>query len=315
MNITYIGQYLARKARNPTLALIAAVATTSAVPASAAIITTGLTLNFDAGLDNSANGIWESTESLQTHNWQLGSNITLDNDPITGLPGITGAYVFPTSGTNSDSDKATAATYETIVGDPTDAAASFEIWFRPESLTNGDQVLWETGAALDGSSFTIIDGNRLRFTLKNDANNLVVETPITQSTEFIQAVATYDRNNPGTTDTLSLYINGVFDSTDIDTNVNDWAGPDSSGIGGRNGFGTGGDNAGGVSLNFGTFEGEIAIFRFYELALSGEEVEQNFEAIASPILEIPEPSSALGLLVFVSLSGGSIFLQNRKDNQ
>ena len=309
MAILNIKPSLARNATTAFLGISAlALAASAAAPAKAAIITNGLTLNFDAGQDAGGNNIWENTESLQTHNWQLGSNVILDSSPSSALPGITGSYVFPTSGTNSDDDKGIASSYQNIAGNPTNDAASFEIWFRPESLTNGSQVLWESGAGISGSSFTILNGDTLRFTIRDGADSLIAETPLTQSAEFIQAVATYSPESPGT---LSLYINGELEGTDSNSGVLDWSGGAASGIGGHNTF-TGGTGAGGVNLNFGTFEGEISIFRFYELALSGSEVTQNFDAIAASSASVPEPTASLGLFALISLGTTSIVAKKLK---
>ena len=308
MDISYINNCIAKKTGNLALAMMTVAISASALPASAAMITTGFTLNFDAGLDTDGDNVWESTEAVQTHNWQLGDQVSLNSSPITGLSGITGAYKFSASGSNSPDNKATTPSYQGLPGNPTDNSASFEIWFRPESLTN-NQVLWETGGGVDGSSFTILD-EKLRFTMKNGSQNMVIETLISQTSEFIQAVATYDRNNPDT-DTLSLYINGGLVGTDTSNSVNDWAGGNGSGLGGRSITGqTGGSGAQG-NINFGTFQGEIAIFRFYESALSEVQVEQNFKAIANTT-DIPEPSSNLSLLALGSLGGGSIFLRKNK---
>ncbi len=306
MDLSYISDFIVKKNQNLALTIMtAAISTASILPASAAIITTGLTLNFDAGLDINDNNIWENTQTLQTHNWQLGDGVTRNSSPITGFSGITGSYVFPASGSDSSNNKATARSYESIPENPTDNSTSFEIWFRPESLDNGDQVLWETGASVYGSSLTIIDGNKLRFTTKNQSENLVIETLIPQTNEFIQALVTYDINNPDSTDTLSLYINGELVDTETSNGLNNWGGIDGSGLGGFNGVATGGNGAVG-DLNFGNFEGEIAIFRFYELALSESQVEQNFNEIVTST-DINEPSSILGLLGLFCIKGGSIF--------
>ena len=309
MDISYISNCIARKTGNLALAMMTVAISASALPASAAIITTGLTLNYDAGSDTSNNGVWENTGSFTGNNydWQLGSGVTLDTSPITGFSGITGAYEFPASGSNSPDNKATAPSYQGLPGNPTDNSASFEIWFRPESLTN-NQVLWETGGGGNGSSFTIRD-KKLRFTMKNGSQNMVIEKDISETSEFIQAVATYDRGDGDLTDTLRLYINGGLVGTNTSNNVNDWAGGNASGLGGRNGNNgnTGGTGAQG-NLNFNTFEGDIAIFRFYESALSESQVKQNFNAIT----EIPETSSPLSLLALGSLGGGSIFLRKNK---
>jgi hypothetical protein len=311
MKIIHIEQSLAARTANLVLATMAAAAavTTSAIPSNAAVVTTGLTLNFDAGLDTNGNNVWESTESLQSYNWVLGSGITRNPSPVTRLPGIAGAYVFPNSGSDLPIAKATAGSYQGISGNFTNNPVSFEIWFKPESLANGNQVLWETGGGVDGSSFTLRNGNTLRFTMRDNNEYLMLETPIASSSEFIQAVATYDRNNPGSTDTLSLYINGVLSGTITGTGVNDWAGGNASGLGGRNGA-TGGNGAGGVDLNFGTFKGEIALFRLYQSALTKSDVKQNFETIA----EVPEPSSALSLLA-LGLLGVGAAAANRKSSK
>ena len=72
----------------------------------------------------------------------------------------------------------------------------------------------------------------------------MIETPLTLTGEFIQAVVTYDRNNPGSTDTLRLYVNGTEVGTSPVSNsgTDDWDGGDDAGLGGRNGT-TGGSGA------------------------------------------------------------------------
>ncbi len=255
------------------------------LPAAGAIIP-GHTLEYDAGLDTTPdNGVWEDLNGTSAqHNWDLGANVTHNPAPTTGLPGITGSYVFPSSGTNDGADKATTEQYESLPGNPTDADASFEFWFKPASLAGGDQVLWETGGSTDGTSLTIRGGSTLRFTAKDGGGSLVIETPLTGlDREFIHAFATYDKNTPNPTDTLRLYINGaeVAGSPVTADNVNDWAGADDSGLGGRAGA-TGGNGAGSppVDLQFGTFAGQIAVHRFYESALSAAEVGENFVTVA-----------------------------------
>ena len=325
MDISYISNCIARKTGNLALAMITVAISASALPASAAtIIRDSLTLNYDASeYDVRAENdkrFWENTGSFaekdekNKYDWQLGKKvkrITRENGLVTGFSGITGAYVFRDIGSNEGNNKATALSYESITGNPTDNSASFEIWFRPESLTNGNQVLWETGGGVDGSSFTILNG-KLRFTMKDGTRvdeklvseeNLFIETPILSTREFIQAVATYDSLNGS----LSLYLNGELVGTDTNDNVNDWAGGNASGLGGLNGN-TGGTGAGGVNLNLDPFKGDIAIVRFYETELSESDVKQNFNAIA----EIPETSSPLSLLALGSLGGGSILLRKNK---
>ncbi|MFP6658512.1 MAG: LamG-like jellyroll fold domain-containing protein, partial [Pirellulales bacterium] len=235
-------------------------------------ISNKLTLNFEASEDpdGGADGTWESTTARQSHNWTLGGNVTYNASPATQLPGIAASYVFPTRGSNNAANKATAQQLESLPGNPSNGDATFEIWFKPNNLTGGNQVLWESGGGGDGTSFTIRNGNTLRFTAKDGGSNLVIETTLTpaMASDFIQAVAAYDRNNPNPQDTLRLYINGVevAGSPVTNNNVNDWAGGDKSGLGGRNGA-AGGTGAG-ANLNYGTFAGEIAIVRIYERRMS-----------------------------------------------
>ncbi|MCA9268649.1 MAG: hypothetical protein KDA41_09270, partial [Planctomycetales bacterium] len=261
-----------------TLPLLAGLSLALAASPAVAQVTAGHTLNYDAGLDTSpGNGVWEELNGVTTHDWTLGANVLHNAAPATVLTGIAGSYTFPTSGTDNAADKGATATYEGLTGNPTDSSASFELWFKPATLAGGNQVLWETGGGVSGASFTIRNGDTLRVELQEAAaagRELVIETPLTGlSGEFISALATYDRNNPGTTDTLRLYINGqeVGASPDTDTDINDWAGANNSGIGGRNGD-TGG-TGGSLNLNtFNTFDGEIAIHRFYESTLTTAEV-------------------------------------------
>ena len=143
-------------------------------------------------------------------------------------------------------------------------------------------MLWESGGGGDGASFTIINGDTLRFTAKDGGASLIANASLADlGGEFIQAVATYDRDNPGDTDTLRLYINGRLVGGPVtDTNVEDWSGADDASIGVRGNGDTGGHNASG-SLNFNTpFDGQISIFRFYDSTLTADATLNNFLAVA-----------------------------------
>ncbi|MCB1209314.1 MAG: cadherin-like beta sandwich domain-containing protein [Verrucomicrobiales bacterium] len=252
----------------------------------AAPLTTGLILSFDAGLDTNANSVWENTQTLQTHNINLGANLTRNASPVTAIPGISAAYVFPTAGTTDVANYArSAASIQDIAGDPSTKSATFELWFKPDSLTGGDQVLFETGGNSNGFSFYIRNGNTLRVSVISNASaGFSIEAPLTGlESEFIQAVATLDINNPGTTDTLHLYLNGVevAASPVTHTGVNKWSGPDFFGIGGSQGTfaQVGGSGANGVDLNPNTFAGEVSIARLYNSVLTSQQIASNFSSV------------------------------------
>ncbi|MDA1017307.1 MAG: hypothetical protein O3A00_22975, partial [Planctomycetota bacterium] len=281
----------------------------SGVPGSggAGPITTGLTLSFDAGVDTDGNSVWENTETLATHNLNLGANITRNASPTTSISGIGASYVFPTAGSTNAADFAVGnATIQDIAGDPSDEDVTFEIWFKPDSLTNGDQILFETGGTQFGFSFYILNGDTLRVSVSSNssADGFGIETPLAGlPSDFIQAIATLTIG-PGTdTDTLRLYINGseVGTSPVTGTNINDWTGTSFPGIGGGD-ISIGGSGADGVTLPNSSFKGEIAIVRLYNQALSGAEIASNFTAVTG---EFDLTINSSGVTDFTGTVGGT----------
>ncbi|MFP6694579.1 MAG: LamG-like jellyroll fold domain-containing protein, partial [Pirellulales bacterium] len=251
--------------------------------ATGARLTAGATLDFNASLDTDGDASWESTTAQQGFNWSLGGNVSRDFDPDTNYAGITAAYDFPTSGSSVNADRATAATYNNLPGSPNPTAAdtTWEIWFKPDNLGGGDQILWESGGSGTGASFTIAGGDTLQFTAKNGGTRLQLQHALSAAdiSDFVQAVVTYDRNNPGDTDTLRLYVNGTLSTAQTSNNVEDWAGGNNSALGGKNN-----DVGGSLTLSedlsaYGTFAGQIAAFRLYESPLAAAAVQNNFDAV------------------------------------
>jgi autotransporter-associated beta strand protein len=240
------------------------------------------TLAWDAELDTTNNGLWEELGANAAFAWGLGTNVTKVTVVGSAFSGLTSVYDFPASGTDNASDKATTTTWENLAvsgTNVTNQSFSFEWWLRPDSLTGGDQVIWETGGATDGASLVLIGGNTLRMTVKDDGNFASAEVMLTAAdlVDFIQVVATFDES----TGTVSLTVKSLAGSqtaTGSSGGIADWAGAGTSGLGGRNGD-TGGHNASG-SLNFGTFAGQIAQMRYYrDRVLTGEEIDAYFQSI------------------------------------
>ncbi|MDH5470240.1 MAG: Ig-like domain-containing protein, partial [Gammaproteobacteria bacterium] len=241
-------------------------------------VTAGHTLNFDAGIEaDTSNGTWEEGNGLASHDWTLnnwGTETTYTSSPTTLLPGITGAYQF--SGTNSG---ATAPNYAILAGDPTNDSASFELWFRPNTLT-GQQMLFETGGSGGTGTSLYLDGSNLRFYTYNGTNSFEIVADLNTlglgdpTNEFIQVVGTLDLVG----DQMELFVNGVSVGTTAYTEV-DWSGSNFSGLGMVN------SNA---AAGSGNLNGDIAIFRFYESALTTAEVDDNYQAIAGSALTVTE---------------------------
>lgn len=255
--------------------------------------TLGVILNYEASLDDGANNQWEETIGTGgSLDWTV--NNVAHVAVTTGHPGITHAYEF------DGSDKGTMSSFESVPGNPTNASASFEIWFRPADLAGiGTEVLFETGGSGDGLSVTL-DGSVLRFKAKNQGGNAEATFDLLALTthpfsrdpyeEFIQAVGVVDLDYGH----VLLYVNGQYASAASATGTpfGDWAGTDGSGLAGVNGT---------VNTNGGAFDGEIAILRFYDWKLSSSDVRESYTAVSGII--IPEPATvsllalgALGLL-------------------
>ncbi|MCP4389991.1 MAG: LamG domain-containing protein, partial [Gammaproteobacteria bacterium] len=257
------------------------------------VVDTSYTLNYQA--DNEAlpsDGVWNDLVG------QVGFDYTLTapliSGPITVYSGITRAYQF--DGTNAVGGLSDSL--QNVTGNPTNSSASFEIWLRPADLADSD-VVFETGGGTDGTSFTITDvnGNGLaddiRFTVKDSATTVTVSANLGQllgnvTAEFFQVVGVYDRTPGGTTDAVRLYVNGVLVAEDLSAvALDDWAGGGDTGLARANG----GMNVGGMTA----FEGEIAILRFYEKAMSASEVQDNFSAVSGaggiPAVTISQPTA------------------------
>jgi hypothetical protein len=222
------------------------------------------------------------------------------NDP--SVPGITAAFVGGAIGT--------ANVFETVL-DGQQASrqnGSFELWFKPDGLSNGDQILYEVGGTGAGSYLSLQDDTLSLYVKSAFAGNDQLVSTTLASDGWTQVVAvihnTYSASLPSADDYVDLYVNGVLAATTelSPTDVNDWAGGNQAGLGLIGGvFASGGPltDPGNASADF-DLKGQIAIFEYTPTALTATDVAARYAAIASASsLAVPEPSAVL--LVGLSL--------------
>ncbi|MFZ5833481.1 MAG: LamG-like jellyroll fold domain-containing protein [Planctomycetota bacterium] len=259
----------------------------------------GVTLNYDAAMDTDGNSTWEDcVGSVQSDG--SGNHVEFALGGATrqavtsACLGITHAYDF-TAGA-----KGTAASLEKLMGNPTDTGATFEFWFKPHDLM-GDEMIFETGGATDGTALLLQD-SMLRFSTWDNqgATNPAISTSTFDLSlltagelgEFLHVVAEVDLVG----DMSRLFVNGELrDEQAASANIADWAGSDNTGLAGVNGGTLGG-------LSTGTFDGQIAVFRFYDMALTAGEVRGNYLSV------VPEP----GMFTLAAISLAVLALSRRR---
>jgi hypothetical protein len=233
-------------------------------------------------------------------NWNIAGN---SRTPVTDDPAVelTQAYAFPAA-------RGTMSTLQTLAGDPSNDSASFEIWFKPSDLS-GQEILFETGGSGNGTSLAL-DGDSLLFTPSSAsaATTKQLAGVGISDAAFTQAIGVIDLIGAGgaTGDPdLYLYINGVLAASSLDVaGFADWAGTDGSGVGRLNGT-TGGNNTG-LLDGFGDYTGEIALFRFYETAITADEALDLYRSVA-----VPEPAT----LSLLALGGLAAALRRKTRNR
>ncbi|MCP4501328.1 MAG: hypothetical protein GY822_15325, partial [Deltaproteobacteria bacterium] len=127
----------------------------------AVVVDTSYILNYEASSELfPSDGTWDYVTGQTDFDFEV-SNATLNNSPQTNYSGISQAYRF-----DGSSGGGSMPPLESISGDPTDSDASFELWFRPDSLS-GEQILFETGAFSAGMVL-YLSGNNLVFATKGN---------------------------------------------------------------------------------------------------------------------------------------------------
>ncbi|MEN1678134.1 MAG: LamG-like jellyroll fold domain-containing protein [Planctomycetota bacterium] len=225
---------------------------------------------------------------------------TVDDDvaPISisdsAVPGITAAYDINSTGRFGGR----ADVFDlNIFANETQASrqdGSFEIWFKPDSLTGGEQILYELGGSGRGAYFSLQD-DVLSFYVKGEfpGNEQTVSTTLS-SDDWTQVVGvinnTFSADSLSDDDFLELYVNGVLvdSNSTTTTDINDWSGGNQGGLGGESSSFAGStaqegpingvDNAGVVDF---PFLGQIAAFEYTPGALSSQDVADRFAEVTT----------------------------------
>ncbi|MCB0037939.1 MAG: hypothetical protein KDE51_28090 [Anaerolineales bacterium] len=246
-------------------------------------------LNYDASADSDGNSTWEDTVGTEAgFDIALSANVTR-NAAVTAIANITHAYTFPGGGSiNNNENGGTMTSLQNVTGDPSnDTSVSFEMWFKPAGLANGDQVLFEDG----GGTGTALTLNNNILTLSHIEGGTQVQSTYDITSiagEFIQVVGTYEFE----TSTTTLYVNGqIADADNSADDAGDWTGGDDVGIGTRGGANMGGFGNG--SQGKVTFTGDVAIFRFYETLLDGLDVAELYANVTAATMNYPTAGNTL----------------------
>ncbi|TWU21355.1 LamG domain-containing protein [Bythopirellula polymerisocia] len=227
------------------------------------------------------------------------------------FPGITGSYSKGGSGRarhvgaqDGPGDTDNPVGWFLAPGDPVaprDTEGTFEIWFKNNSLTGGDQVIAEWGGGSRGAYFSLVNDS-LSFYVNgnaNDSNNIGLSTTLTTA-GWHQVVGIYhnvdfDTRSAVGDDYISLYVDGGFiaDTSATPVSIDRWSGGNAWGVGeigvsnqpmaaerAELGPLTGGGAA--TDPNREALDGDIAIVRYYfDQVLTPAEVLANYEAVTS----------------------------------
>ena len=224
--------------------------------------------------------------------------------------GITGSYTKGGTGRNRD-DVPNDGTQPFIDGpngwvtnandpngkSPDGSAGTFEIWFKNNSLTGGEQVIAEWGGGGRGSYISLIDDQVSFFSNGDGQTNFSTASGTISTSDWHQVVGIFHNVSDDNTDDdyVSLYIDGMFvaDSSAAPVRLDRWTGNNAWGFGeiGISNDPLGPERADDGPLALGAsddpngllaLDGEISILRYYfDQELTEAEVLANYVAVAS----------------------------------
>ncbi len=241
---------------------------------SASSATSGAILVYDAGRDTDGDPVWQELSGNSAFNYTFGTGVTRSDRPQTSHIGILGAYEFDGS---AGGGAAASQPFSSLPGDPTDGPVSFELWFRPESVTER-YLLFDSGSQQPGNGVSLrLNGTQLEFNLVSGNTEAAAIADISSQLatgDFVQVTGTILFS--GGNAVLTLFANGSSVATATIPGISSWSdAAENSGLGNVDGTASVYQSTGFVPL-----AGEIAVFRMYDFALNSGQVLGNFQAVS-----------------------------------
>lgn len=231
---------------------------------------------------------------------------TLESVSDPAVPIITEAYRFGDSIGKARAWYGAPGVHENAVG--TDS--TMEVWFKPDGLTNGEQIIWEFGGNGRGT-YLGLNGDTL--VLRVVGNTGVSATHTLTDTDWHHAVARFHITNDAVADDFAeLFLNGDLVATTAIADLGSHAGGDDAGFGGVEGSYAA--SGGGLDLTGGNadlhFEGLIARIALYNRALTEGEIAQNLLAITQDAVRAQDFVGGSSYSVSESLAAHTIAIDD-----
>ncbi|MFO0999358.1 MAG: DUF2341 domain-containing protein [Planctomycetaceae bacterium] len=238
------------------------------------VITSGALLDFNAAQDTNGDTTWQNSTAISGFGLSLGTGVARNAVTPSNHYGILSSFDFNGASTSGAFSNLSAAS---LPGNPTDGAGTFELWFRPDELTK-KYILIDSGSAQPGSGLSLrLNGTQLEYTVYSGTAEVVVTSDISTqlaTADFVQFTGTVRLS--GGTASIEMFVNGVSAGTDSAAGFTSWSDMTEE-------FALGNvDGSVNVVSAPGAdpFAGEMAIFRFYDSALSSSQVLNNFNAVS-----------------------------------
>lgn len=242
-------------------------------------VTTGLQLNYDAGLDTSGDATWDDASATAGNinlNFANGSASTVAvNDP--NFPALTAAYDIGTTG-----GAIVPGANNTYFDGRATSSGTFEIVFNVTNTSAGnEQVLMDIGGGR-GVAITL-DGSTLTAGVNGDATD-TTSFNTNLSSGWHHAVVVIGDTEPadGSDDEFTLYIDNAVVGTSNTVDIDDYSGGNGWGFGGPASVTLDPTQLGAGAPTLAApieFHGQIAIARYYQTAFDANDVGTNFAAL------------------------------------